>query len=208
MAKEMKVKLTFVDELLGTASADPEVHREYIASRAPEAPGRAKKITEEIEAIGLEDTQEKHITVFPRDKNGNPIVWDYQIKGFFKNAAKALAYMGGEYKLTAYKTKIDLLVFINERMIPIDIKGEIGDCQRPLRASTMQGDRVALANSESIPAGSSITFIFHVNENGLIKHVENWLDFGKRNGLGQWRNSGKGSFTWEKLEDWHEVKGF
>nr|DAT50795.1 MAG TPA: hypothetical protein [Caudoviricetes sp.] len=32
------------------------------------------------------------------------------------------------------------------------------ECQRPLRAQTAQGERVSLANSEEIPAGSTCEF--------------------------------------------------
>lgn len=201
---ELKVRLTFLEEVLGTASADPELHREFIASKAPEAPSRNEKVTEEIEALGLDEATEKQMTVFPRDNEGNPILWDYQIRGFFKSAAQALSYVGGEKKLTAYKKKIDLLVFINERQIPFTMPegGEIKDCQRPLRAQTAQGERVALANSETVPSGSSIEFTIHLEDDHLKKYVEWWLDYGFRNGIGQWRNSGKGKFTWEKIEDW------
>jgi hypothetical protein len=30
--------------------------------------------------------------------------------------------------------------------------------------------------------------------------VREWLDYGKLRGLGQWRNSGKGRFSWEVLQ--------
>ena len=30
--------------------------------------------------------------------------------------------------------------------------------------------------------------------------VPEWLDYGRFNGLGQWHNSGKGTFTWELIE--------
>lgn len=33
----MRVKLTFIDEVLGTAANDPEIHETYIASKAPDA---------------------------------------------------------------------------------------------------------------------------------------------------------------------------
>ena len=46
--KKLKVRLTFLEEILGTASADPEIHETFIASNAPDAPTRK----EEIEAIG------------------------------------------------------------------------------------------------------------------------------------------------------------
>lgn len=68
--KEMKVRLTFIEEILGTASNDKELHAEYIASKAPDA--ISKK--EEIEAIGVEGVIEKGKTVFPKDENGNPFI--------------------------------------------------------------------------------------------------------------------------------------
>lgn len=84
--QEIKVRLTFTEEILGTASADKEIHKTYIASLAPDAPSKK----EEVEAIGVEETIEKAMTVFPRNKEGVPIYWDYQIKGFFKDAAGML----------------------------------------------------------------------------------------------------------------------
>ena len=68
--KEMKVKVTFFEELLGTASNDPEIHKEFIASKAPDAPSRE----EEVEALGVDEVVEKAKTVFPRDKDGTPIM--------------------------------------------------------------------------------------------------------------------------------------
>lgn len=82
--QEIKVRLTFTEEILGTAAADKEIHKTYIASLAPNAPSKK----EEVEAVGVEETIEKAMTVFPRNKEGVPIYWDYQIKGFFKDAAE------------------------------------------------------------------------------------------------------------------------
>lgn len=197
--KEMKVRLTFTEEILGTASNDKEIHAEYIASKAPDAPSKE----EEIEAIGVEGMIEKGMTVFPRNADGKPILFDYQIKGFFKNSAKAFNYVGGKSKLTAYKSKIDNLVFVKERQIVLQLPdGQgIGNCQRPLRASTAHGERVALANSESCPAGTVIEFTIMVMLDDLMKNVIEWLDYGKLNGIGQWHNSGKGRFEWEDISD-------
>lgn len=33
----MRVKFTFIDEVLGTKPGDPEIHENYIASKAPDA---------------------------------------------------------------------------------------------------------------------------------------------------------------------------
>lgn len=197
--KELKVKLTFFEEVLGTASADPEIHAEFIASKAPDAPSRE----EEIASIGVEEAIGKAMTVFPRNKNGQPILYDYQIKGFFKNAAKAMYAIGGDSKLTSYKTKIDNLIFINERQILLQMPdGQgIGSCQRPLRGQTAQGERIALANSETCPAGTTIEFTIKILLDSLQKNVIEWLDYGELNGIGQWHNSGKGRFTYKILND-------
>ena len=195
--KEMKVRLTFTEELLGTASADPEIHRRFIASNAPDAPTRE----EEVAAIGVDEAVERAMTVFPRTDDGRPMLYDYQIKGFFKNAAKAYNYIDKK-TLPAYKTKIDNLVFVRERKIPLEFpegKG-LGDCQRPLRAQTAQGERVALANSESAPAGTEIEFTIMVMDDALMKNVVDWLNYGELNGIGQWHNSGKGRFKWKEVE--------
>lgn len=34
---------------------------------------------------------------------------------------------------------------------------------------------------------------------GLITAVREWLDYGILRGIGQWRNSGMGRFTWEEI---------
>lgn len=52
--KEMHVRLTFLEEVLGTANANPDVHSEFIASKAPDAPSRI----EEIEAKAREEAGE------------------------------------------------------------------------------------------------------------------------------------------------------
>ena len=49
--KKLKVKVTFTEEILGTASNDKEVHKEFIASKAPDAPSRE----EEVAAVGVEE---------------------------------------------------------------------------------------------------------------------------------------------------------
>ena len=79
----MKVRLTLIEEILGTASGNKNIHADYIASKAPDAAKRE----EEIEAIGVDAEIEKSMTVFPRDNEGQPFIWDYQIRGFFKDGA-------------------------------------------------------------------------------------------------------------------------
>lgn len=40
---EMKIRIITTEEMLGTASANPEIHEEFIASKAPDAPKMKKK---------------------------------------------------------------------------------------------------------------------------------------------------------------------
>ena len=202
--KKMRVRVTLTEEMLGTASNNPNIHSEFIASKAPDAQSRA----EEIASIGAEAEMEKAMTVFPRNEKGEPIVWDYQLKGFMKDACGMLRKIKDKEssKLKAYKKEIDGLIFVEERQIPIVLAGDIGDCQRPLRAQTMQGERVTLANSETIPAGSTLEFTVVCFDDKDMKLVCEWLDYGVWRGLGQWRNSGRGKFTWEKLSE-ETVKG-
>ena len=100
----------------------------------------------------------------------------------------------------AYKKVIDGLIFPEPRMIPLSLAGETGNCQRPLRAQTAQGERVSLANSEELPAGTSAEFSVRLLDEGHEPLILEWLDCGKLRGLGQWRNSGKGRFTWEEMK--------
>lgn len=202
--KTMRVRLDFIDEILGTAAADPEIHRNYIASKAPDA----QSIEQEVAAVGVDDVEEKAMTVFPRNHYGEPIFWNYQIKGFFKSACSALRAIDGtkSSKLKAYKKQIDLRIFVfpqaydpSLREIIIHTEKPIGSCQRPLRAATAQGERIALANSEMIAPGAWCEFDIMMLNDSDEALVKEWLDYGRLNGLGQWRNSGKGAFVWKEI---------
>lgn len=202
MSKYLKVKATFTEDILGTASANPEIHEEFIASKAPDAPS----MEEEVAAVGAEEVFEKGMTVFPKGKDGRPIAWDYQWKGFFKDACAALRKVPNSEcgKIKAYKKEIDGLIFVYPRQIPIEFDGDMTICQRPLRGQTAQGERIALASSESIPAGATMTFDIEMMLPAHEKAVREMLKYGKKRGFGQWRNSGKGRFTFEIIEEWED----
>ena len=203
--KNIHVKATFIDAILGTAPNNEEIYRDFIGSKAPDA----AKVEDEVAALGVDEVAEKGMTVFPKNADGQPILWAYQVKGFFKDACGMLSRVGGKSedgkkrkvnessKLTAFKKIIDGLIFVGPDEIPIQFDGEIGVCQRPLRAQTMQGERVALAMSEQIPAGAVIEFDVTVLNDEHEAAVIEWLDYGKLRGIGQWRNSGKGRFVYE-----------
>ena len=206
---EMRVRITFVEEILGTAASDRNIHEAYIASKAPDK----KSKEEEVAAIGVEEFIERSMTVFPRNAAGEKVLWGYQLKGAFKSAQKvlnALTEKKAKLNMPAYKGKIDTMIFIKsvdsswddpDRGLVIHIpegkKSE--DCQRPLRAETAQGPRVALAHSETCPAGSWVEFDVMSRNPSFEPNIRQWLDDGRYYGIGQWRNSGKGRYRWEEI---------
>lgn len=213
--KTLEFKVNFQEGILGTCPANEDIYRDFIGSKAPDA----QSVEEEVAALGVDGVAEKGMTVFPRNAEGKPFIYDYQIKGFFKDACKMLKSVPGTEasKLGWYKSVIDGLVFVSPREIILD--GELTTCQRPLRAETMQGPRVALAMSEEVK-NASCEFEVNVltdkygkkkkakgDEDGdgdtgevdMIKLIREIMDYGRWRGIGQWRNSGKGSFLYEEL---------
>lgn len=218
------VKVEFLEGVLGSQSNNPDIYADFIGSKAP----TADTLDQEIEAIENVDTPEidgKGITVFPRLPDGTPFLYDYQIKGFFKDTCGVLNKLTGKdpatgkkgkavnesSKITQYKKVIDGLIFVQPRKIPFGIDGrfataaDISMCQRPLRAQTMKGERVALACSEEIPKGSWIDFSVICMNDEHVDAVIEWLKQGFMRGLSQWRNSGKGRFVFTAIDDNGEV---
>lgn len=196
--KTMRVKLTFTENILGTMPTNETIYRDFIGSKAPDA----STIEDEVAAVGADAVAEKGMTVFPKTADGVPFLYDYQIKGFMKDTCGGLRKVKGteSEKIKSYKKVIDKLIFPSPRRILFENYSAIDTCQRPLRAQTMQGERVSLACSDEIPAGASITFDIELFDDAHEKAVVEWLNYGKYSGIGQWRNSGKGRFTWERLD--------
>jgi hypothetical protein len=217
--KTMNIEVILTEEALGMANANPDIHREHIASRSADA----AKVEEELAALPLDDLEQKQKTVFPRDDKGRPFFWDYQLRGWLKDSIGMMLEIKGSAAnaagLTRYgfRRAVDGLMFVNPRKIPILLPegGMIGECVRPLRAETLRGPRVALASSETVPAGSSLCFEVLLFDRAAKKPkkgeeekappgsleavVLECLDYGAFRGLGQWRNSGKGRFSYRIL---------
>lgn len=191
----MKIELTFTEPLLATCSGNKEIATEFILSKRDE--GEAE---DEAESLPEEEI-EKSSTVFMRFEDGTPFLWDYQIKGFLKNAAGILnRTLPAEEKFRAHKKIIDGLIFIKPRKIPIFLSGNITILERPLRGQTAQGERIALARSESAPAGSKIEIEIICLDKKLEEPVKLWLNYGRWLGLGQWRSASFGRFEWREVQ--------
>lgn len=89
--KELKVRITFTEEVLGSQCADKEIHRTYIASKSPDAPSRE----DEVATLGVDAVEEKSMTIFHKYEDGKPFVYDYQIKGMFKDSCGMLRKVKG-----------------------------------------------------------------------------------------------------------------
>lgn len=190
------VTLTFTEPILGTVPKDPDVYAKYIQGVAANLGD--EEAAQELETV--EASEEKGWTGFHM-LNGAPILYDYVIKGFFKDACGMLRRAEGtESKgLTAYKKVVDGLVFITPRQIPLELPGgaEMGALERPLRAQTAQGERVALARSDTCPPGTMLSFTVTVLGQVSEALLTEWFDYGALRGLGQWRNASYGRFVYE-----------
>ena len=184
----LKCRLTTVEAMLGTASNNKEIHSEFIASHAPDAKSRE----EEIEAVGVEETIEKGMTVFPRNKDGQPILWDYQIKGFFKDACSSQRKIKGSKNQSVQK-KIDGLIFIEEREILIQTKEPIESCWRFASADSARWIKTVWRAAKKIGScGSCYGIFYYSNVGWSCAGGEEWLSYGKLRGLGQWRKQREG----------------
>ena len=213
---DITIEITFIEPIYGSLPGDKEIYKKFIASKAPDAPNRSERLKEEIDSIGLNETMENGMTGFARNRDGDPILLSYVIKGFFKAAANATnlcVAKTDKLYLTQYKAKIDKLIHVTPTgeldrkdtglilEVPEDREDEALEIiQRPLRAETAQGPRVALASSETLPEGTKLTCVVTILGDALAAYIPTWLNYGQYNGLGQWRNSGKGRFAWEEVD--------
>jgi len=189
-----KVEITFTEPLLGTAPLEEEIYTLYIADK--KADMTPVELRDEIESL----REDKGVTGFHRNGDDEPFLYDYMIEGFLKDACGMMRRARGTLskKLTAYKKVIDGLVFVGERRIPLQMAGELDVLERPLRAETAQGPRVALAKSEMAPVGTKIAFTLRILDDKSVplELLQEWFDYGSMRGLGQWRNGGYGRFEY------------
>lgn len=194
------IEIELTEEMLGTLPGDPEVYEKWILSKIEEPAQR--DTAKEVEIKNLPEMLEKSTTCFAKN-NGHPIIYSYMIKGFLKAACYACKQIEDSESedFTAHRKKIDTLVFVTPKEIVAEIpKGlNMGYCVRPLRAETGQGPRVTLARSETLPIGTKFKFTINCLSDKLDKYIQEWLEYGQHNALGQWRNSGKGTFTFKIL---------
>lgn len=192
----LKCEAVFTEAMLGTAPKNKDIYSKFIESK--QAEGRPDTVGDK-ETDGVPEIDGfQGWTGFREDEKGLYLL-DYMLKGALKEAGNTLKE---ELKETNLKSKINKYVFVFPRKIYIldenkaPLKAPDGIFERPLRAQTAQGERIALAKSDQVNAGRRLEFEIHLPiEATPIKHIHTVLDrcmgYWRYMGLGQFRN---GSF--------------
>lgn len=202
-----RLRITILEDMLGTIPKNEQLFTDYIASKNPKVVNGEVTVKEldEMETIPQESDTVGYTGYHMID--GKPALYDYHFKGFLKesgNNIKGFVDTGNKDKgagLKALRSKIDNFVFVYPRIIVLADQIDYIK-ERPLRAQTPRGERIALARSDTILAGASFEITV-----GVLPHkeltwevIEQLLDYGYFKGLGQWRNAGWGRFSWEYVD--------
>lgn len=203
-----KLKVVFVMPVLGSQPTR-DVASEFIAKKN----GFEALPEDEVEL--LPDALERGTTVFHRLPNGHPCLMNYHLLGFMKEAGKVQnGQVDGGVKNLRSKVSQRIFVYavpdaggsLSSRFLELHVpegSGGVDYLERPLRAETAMGPRVALARSEMLPEGTWFECILEVLQGEITEKVlRDLLDYGWYRGLGQWRNSGAyGTFRYELVKE-------
>lgn len=218
-AYRVGIRLKLIEDQLGTVPLNPEVYEAHIISKTRKEIAKAsisddlkKQYEERLEKGGVEEketvpeAEEKGHTGFHQDEDGL-FIYDYIIRGFLKAAASAIkdkVNRGKAKKIIpwAHKAMVDELIFVSPRRIHVGKTEPDGLLERPLRADTAQGPRVALARSDYINAGTEFDFEIHVVDDVKVpkKLLLMLLKYGREKGLGQFRNGSYGRFMFKMID--------
>ena len=186
--KKYRLDIVFTAPLLGTQPGANTPASDFIRNKVKEENPNAN-IADEVPT--LPEELEKGTTGFPRNAEGKPILFNYQVKGCFKNAGKIL---NGSHNFKGLESKITDLLTVIPRQIVINTDKPITFLERPLRAQTMQGPRVSLVRSEMIAEGATATCEIEVQETTKVNFpdelIMDLVSQIERAGFLQWRNSG------------------
>jgi hypothetical protein len=198
---EYKLKIIFTEPMLASSPANPEVYKEFIASRKQDELPK-----DEMETLPADKQELAGWSVFHRDDNGL-FVFDYHVRGFLKEAAISMVGKDKDKGVPAVRSKIDRWLFVFPRRIYLH--GTNGHAitkpddvlERPIRAMTMQGPRTSLKRSDVVSEGSWLEATIKVlplGERELnSKLIVSCLDYGEFCGLGEWRTGSYGRFKYE-----------
>lgn len=210
---DFKFTIELTEDMLGTVPKDKQVYSTYVAEQARKHAERAEakgvertfedgratteeeiaeRIREEIETTP--DFEDRGWTGFHTDPAKGIFIYDYLFKGFLCEAARTVREWGA---LKQLQDKVKRHVFVSPRRIFFHGKTKEDDVlERPIRAMTPKGPRVALVRSDLVRAGTQFDVILTVLEVGgiTIKCLDQIISYGFLTGLGQWRTGSWGRF--------------
>ena len=212
-----RYRLTGITELLGSQPSDDQLFTNYIASKAPQDI-RDKEIDDRAANPDYADLETKGLTVFQLDpKSGALTLNARHIRGFFKETIRNLQE---ELGILMAASKVDRYLFADPRLIILQrpdkdgvlqpIMEDDGRYERPLRITNRGGiDETTITASEQVydPWVIDVELTLFPNKGTTRSKALTWdavetaLDYGRFNGLGQFRTGGYGRFTWERLND-------
>lgn len=186
-----KITIRLIEDMLGTTPKDPALYKNFVASKIADL-GLADEEVATVESI-----EQRGWTGFMRDERG-PFFFNYLVKGQLCEAARTIKQFG---LLKQLQDKFKRYVFVMPRRIRLPEPA--GVLERPLRAQTAQGPRVALVRSDYIAAGTEISYKLEIlNAGGITEAcLRDVLSYGSRMGLGQWRSGGFGQFEVVSLDE-------
>jgi hypothetical protein len=212
-----RVKIRLTSNILGTVPRTQGVYRAYISQVARQALVKSGKLangqaaTEEAidhciaeSEQSVREVEERGWTGFHQDDEGVAFLYNYHVRGFLAESARRqnpLVVGNTTYKQA--QDKIKGYVFVLDRYIYL---GRVdGVVERPLRAMTAMGPRIALARSDYIEAGKELTFHVAIlgnvfKEEHHVPILRQLLAYGELQGLGQWRTGGHGQFVTQEIQ--------
>jgi len=146
---EFEVEIEFVDKALGPAPASKELVKAWLRGRGVSTED-AEELAKEIEERLPEEVEEQITTVFERDKDGKPCIHERHIKGFLKEASRALGLSG----IPGFVSFIAHNVRVEPNLMPIadSIHGSI---ERAGHVMGARGPRSILSKSEYVEKGKA-----------------------------------------------------
>lgn len=203
-AKTVKKRITIrtTTPLLGAVAKDEAVWTKHVVEKNKEKYPEAN-IDPEAEAGTIPEPEQdvSGWTGFHTDeKTGELFIYEYVIKGFLKHAGNLMKDVAG---VAALKSKLNNFVFVSPRRIGLGKTEPDGVLERPLRAQTAKGPRIALAKSDMLNEGIELSFVLTILPHKEIAPalVLDLFNYGEFAGLGQFRNGGYGRFEVVSIED-------
>lgn len=208
----MKIEIEFVEKCLSTKPENLETLGLAVTTKAPDD----EKATEEQEAAQaaadeVDEEQPPRYCIFHRKDDGELMLWDYQVKGFIKEAADILRQASSQVnEKTGKKSsgmwgtarkKVDNFVFVFPRKISLGKHEPDGIYTRTVIGQTPKGQRVSIARSEYVSPGTKFQVEISVLPGAPFSTdmLRMCLNYGVLKGIGQWRNAGWGRFTWKEI---------